>query len=877
MRHRLIALVSLTAMMGAGAQASAEPIAVRGGEHGAYSRVALDFAPERGWTQAPTEGGMVLTFNAPGLVFNTKAMIRRQAAHRLKSAQTLWEDGQTKLILGFNCECNGTAYRFGKNRLLIDIRDGAPEKAAPVELAEDLSTGDAAAEVMSAQEPTQEGAAHQGQEHAQNHTEAKDLAKDMAKAKAQDHAEDHANDHAAEQPKKHEAAHQGAADHAAAKPEPKEKEQASDAAALKALHAQAAKDGEKSEVALARDLLLRQLQRAADEGFISFVEGGEAETAIEKLEPLAEDEVQPVEMHAEAHEPSHAPDQHAQDQHAADQHQQGAGDHGETKHAQDDHAQDEHAQDKHGQDKNAQDKHGDAHKAIETAARAHADPAPDHGNNHAAPEASTDHDPAEEHAAAEPSVCESDGSLMLDEWGGAKTFNEDLAELRRTLYTEEGVVDRHSLERLTELYLFNGLGPEASHMPDAYGVSTPRTRALQDMADVVTGKPVEEGSIFLAAEPCPGLHGLWQAAALADRSAPAAMDAWRASNNALIALTAPLRRIVGARIATAAIAAEQFVEAQAIMDILERNGDEPTLPMFMVEAELALSEGYLSKARYYFDLVMKTQDPLAPRAAIRYSETLQAPAEMEEALMMAARLSSYALQYRHSPVGDAALEAEARLLARFGKLEKAFVALDYAAGLAPEKAAQYRRMRHQIFRDVMRERLFSFKPEQAPALVETLAMAEAIPEFDDLRTSLAQKLINADLSALVEIVLPDAVAQRSSRAADLRVQATSALALGGDRMPIQTADAPGEGGIDYETARMQAFSAYIAGETVLPQPVRAALEADRSERAQAVLSLFPLPLSEDLPGQKQPIADARMKLEKVQQEIDFLKEIATDG
>ncbi|MEO1291234.1 MAG: hypothetical protein AAFV62_00160 [Pseudomonadota bacterium] len=1064
LRPSLLLSVAVTAALSGAAQGYAQgqgnvqdtratkpaPVLVRGGEHGRFSRLALEFKPDVSWQQSSLDKGLVLTFDTPDLAFNAKRTLRRQLAHRLESVQTLWEDGKTKLILQFNCVCSGRAYEFGSEKILIDVRDGAPKQQAPAaeasapqkgderkstdtdtaagterdSVAAPLETADAgqAKNTPNAEVPTAKAVETPANETGPEMSSSVKSEEPTAARGTAEEAATEMTESAAEKAATKVAATKTASPTKSAvssEERPKTDDDSTQGEALAALRAGVAETAEevtaeeepKSEIELAREILLRQLQRAADEGFISFVEGGEAERGVAALEPLgdatgdATDEMLRSEEEspetdraetrtsgadtsgadtaeaaaAEAADPSptssaeastkgepadavrerDAPGTSAahrdvaaratdaepstvkQNQSAADAPM--AGDEsfglpeplpaaqrsvfalGETPEVQEEAKQQPAAKEAkavaeqaatEAQAKTDRPAARDVASVQQASARdtqSSTAAAEGSGANRSqtkrtqTKDAQTKRSETTQEMPRAADVCIADDLLDLGIWPNATSYNRDLGVLRNRTIGPDGAINADAVEELSAFYLFHGLGLEAAHTPVSYGIETERAGMLRAMAKVLEGQRLPEDHPMMAQIACPGHHGVWQAAALADTDAKRALAALEAGEGVLPVMSHALRRAIGARVGLAAVRAGEPSLAKPIMQLLERNGDEPTLDMHRLTAELALDDGALGKARYALSHVMESRDPRAVLATIRYGETLRFPEEVEDASKIADRLASYAFQYRAVPLGEQAALAEARLRGRFGDLRSALAVLDQQEEQTPDHGAEIDAVRSEVFEEAIADKIHEFEPNRAIPLIETFDLVGTNPLYDQHRIRLAQKLLDHDMATLVELALPNDVARRSHRAATLRVRAERAAALGpqskaetGEKKdenadvsaeeaskaatPIETADvdpsnakAPKKKAVplDNEAARLQAMSRYLSGETELPPGLRAALEADESERARSLLALFDAarkPAPED-----KPVAGARSVVEALDQEIDLLKEIATDG
>lgn len=99
---------------------------IRTGEHGGYSRLAIDW-PGVAFTTRQNGEQVELAFNAPGAV--DLAALARRLPPRLRNAEAK-SDASGNLVLTFNVQPNVTAAGFRNgDTVVLDLRDGAPPVA----------------------------------------------------------------------------------------------------------------------------------------------------------------------------------------------------------------------------------------------------------------------------------------------------------------------------------------------------------------------------------------------------------------------------------------------------------------------------------------------------------------------------------------------------------------------------------------------------------------------------------------------------------------------------------------------------------------------------------------------------------------------------
>lgn len=102
---------------------AADPISIRSGEHEQYSRLVFSIEDEADWSLQKIENGYQLAFEGSVSGFDTSNVLDRLPRRRLTS---LTQPDPSRLEIALNCVCHATAFLWRDDRLVIDIKDGAP-------------------------------------------------------------------------------------------------------------------------------------------------------------------------------------------------------------------------------------------------------------------------------------------------------------------------------------------------------------------------------------------------------------------------------------------------------------------------------------------------------------------------------------------------------------------------------------------------------------------------------------------------------------------------------------------------------------------------------------------------------------------------------
>lgn len=126
--------------------AVAQTVTVRSGEHQGFTRLVMILPGRPGWRLEPRDRGMSVIFDVPGAVFDTADVFRRIGRGRLAEIDA--PAGQSRLDLGFGCDCETRTFWQGDATLVIDIAERTPGAPASAALRPRLRPRDAGAESL---------------------------------------------------------------------------------------------------------------------------------------------------------------------------------------------------------------------------------------------------------------------------------------------------------------------------------------------------------------------------------------------------------------------------------------------------------------------------------------------------------------------------------------------------------------------------------------------------------------------------------------------------------------------------------------------------------------------------------------------------------
>lgn len=122
----MVRLLCLGVFCLAGA-ASAQTVSVRSGEHGTFTRLALDMPYKTEWQMDAEGEARRVRFSEPGLDFDTTGVFDRIGKGRLRAIGS----GPGQLEMDLACDCGVQAFWHTDTMLVLDIGEAFPQVATP--------------------------------------------------------------------------------------------------------------------------------------------------------------------------------------------------------------------------------------------------------------------------------------------------------------------------------------------------------------------------------------------------------------------------------------------------------------------------------------------------------------------------------------------------------------------------------------------------------------------------------------------------------------------------------------------------------------------------------------------------------------------------
>lgn len=342
-----------------------------------------------------------------------------------------------------------------------------------------------------------------------------------------------------------------------------------------------------------------------------------------------------------------------------------------------------------------------------------------------------------------PGACLPDATLDLAAWSDGSPFPDQLARLRSRLVGEFDAPDPQAIRDAARLYVRFGLGAEAEATLSAFpAVAVPDRAVLDDLARVVDDRPAApDGPLALDVD-CPGLHGVWIAAGGAG---PVWRDArgFEAVHAAFAEMPAELRATLAPGLVRRLIEEGRLGEARTLYLTTVRPGEAPGPALQLAGARLEAAEGRSAEAVRTMARLARSNtaaisvDALADLIRVALDAHLAIPEPV------ATDLATAALQSRGAP-RDARLRGLlAETLARRGDLTGALGELRRAIADLPARAPDYRALAVRLIAEADPATIGG--AVYADAALGAQDLIAAAPADDPARATIAGRLLELGL------------------------------------------------------------------------------------------------------------------------------------
>ncbi len=414
--------------------------------------------------------------------------------------------------------------------------------------------------------------------------------------------------------------------------------------------------------------------------------------------------------------------------------------------------------------------------------------------------------------------------LSLTGWPDYGDFVGQVAALRAALLDEFDQPQENIVRSLARVYILNGFGAEAVRLLNTFGTALDDGPLLTEMASIVEGYPLDPEGPIAASAPCHGSALLWRRIAGLPRAKATPSEAvWHEFTEAFSKLPRRLRELVAAPLLTSLVNAGEIAQADKLNLILSRAPVQPSASLDLARAKLLAAGGEAAAAEGLYERLAGRDSPESAESLLRLFDSRVARGAPISP-MMADALSDLAFTARGQPLELAAKTAEIRARAATDGPAAALNAVTAAMERTPENAAVLRDAGHAALEQIS-------APEGQNAKFDT-GYAEAVmayqpwvsggPDGDAARQQVGNELVSLGLPNAALAYLDPAL-PRGANATRI-VAARALIALDRPKEALEyLAD------LDTETARtLRADALSRTGDFV------AAAAADPSNTARAL-------------------------------------------
>ncbi|MBY5933632.1 hypothetical protein KUV51_11530 [Tateyamaria omphalii] len=270
--------------------------------------------------------------------------------------------------------------------------------------------------------------------------------------------------------------------------------------------------------------------------------------------------------------------------------------------------------------------------------------------------------------------CVDPSKVRIQDWASEADFAQQLAVLRKNLYSEFDKLNTKVALDLARLYLHFGFGPEARQVLRMNAELWSENPALIDIADILElGDRKVDGYLANYLD-CDSEAALW---AILSSSSLHPSDSVNnlAAIRTLSSLPIHLRRHLAPILSRKLLDYGDEDGAASALRGLERTSEPLTSPAELAKAEIELVQGKVETAQSRLEDVVASNDQQSAEALVRYVDT-QFEAGVAISNDVATLVEAYAIEFRDDPLGDELRRTHVLALAKSNQFDEAFSALD---------------------------------------------------------------------------------------------------------------------------------------------------------------------------------------------------------
>lgn len=370
--------------------------------------------------------------------------------------------------------------------------------------------------------------------------------------------------------------------------------------------------------------------------------------------------------------------------------------------------------------------------------------------------------------------CLEPNELRLSDWTDERDFLDAVAAYRAALLDQFDEPRADAVAGLTRLYIVNGFGAEAAQLLKLYGDTVEDSDLLKDLARIVDGeRPSPRGPIATSA-PCSGPALMWRRiAGLGEIGPPDPMVGDEALVDAFANQPVSVRSLVGPALISNLVDRNELEAAQRINLIMSRVPESNADALDFARAKLLESTGEPEAAEALFRRLAQRDSLETQQALVKLVDSLirrsaSVPQELTDSLSAAARLA------RGSAMETQLIVSETRARAFSEGLNSALIGARNAMERTPSQRPVFEDAIHSVLEGMTAGA--TGPVEYSRAILENSDLISPSSAGDVARRHVASELTKIGLANAALDILEPTMSRRTP--ATRRVAAAALLHLG---------------------------------------------------------------------------------------------------
>lgn len=282
-------------------------------------------------------------------------------------------------------------------------------------------------------------------------------------------------------------------------------------------------------------------------------------------------------------------------------------------------------------------------------------------------------------------ACPANADLDISSWSDGRSFDQQMGELRQSLYGELDRLDADVARRQAQLYLYFGFGAEARQTLLLDPALAQEEWLLMDLAQIMETGQAAPGTRLAGLLDCASDVSLWAILSRERLDIARSIDPGPALL-ALNKLPVHLRQFLAPALSNRLLSHGDTDAAATALRSLERLPEALPPSAKLAQARIAIDEGAIDEGERGLEEIIQENAEQSPEALIDLVETRLAAGEPLDP-ETAGLIEAYAKELQDSAIGADLRRAHVLALAKSDQFDTAFAALQELGGESEEPAA----------------------------------------------------------------------------------------------------------------------------------------------------------------------------------------------